>query len=190
MTVVIMRAQVQHMKQCKGLLDYTTCKQEDCHHMIQMYIYRMQETSDMYWAPGMELPYAPQSHVHHSDSPGDQSVVATLQFFQDSMEKQFSSIIDKLDVMGGRMTALETRQKVLEDEVRSSTASSTSVSPSVSDSAKKRKRVTPAALQVSFLYIYFVYMLITVADCYFRVKFVHYITLLMNKEGLKRVNRK
>lgn len=131
-----------------------SCIQEyDCHRIIQ-YVYRMQQTSDLYWAPGMALPYAPQSHMHHSDSPGDQSVVATLQFFRDSMEKQFSSIIDKLDVMGGRMSALETRQKVLEDEVRLSTASSTSISPSVSGSAKKRKRVTTAALQVSFVYVY------------------------------------
>ena len=43
------------------------------------------------------------------------------------MEKQFSSIVEKLDMMGGRMAALETRQKVLEDEVRSSSSSSTSV---------------------------------------------------------------
>ena len=71
------------------------------------------------------------------------------------MEKQFSSIIKRLDIMGGgggggRMAVLETRQKVLEEEVRSSTFSSTSVSPSVSGSSTiKQKRVTPAALQVS-----------------------------------------
>ena len=110
----------------------------------------MQQTPDVYWGPGMSLPSAPQSHVHHGISPDDPSVVATLQFFQESMEKQFSSIIERLDIMGGRMAALETRQKVLEDEVRSSTSSSTSVSPSVSGSSTiKRKRVTPAALQVS-----------------------------------------
>lgn len=90
-----------------------------------------------------------QHHVQHSNSPNDQAVVSTLQFFQDSMERQFSSIAEKLDVMGGRMTALETRQKVLEDEVRTSASSCASVSPSISGSAKKRKRVTPAALQVS-----------------------------------------
>ena len=92
----------------------------------------MQQTSDR---PGMSLPSASESHLHHGVSPDDQSVVATLQFFQESMEKQFSSIVEKLDMMGGRMAALETRQKVLEDEVRSSSSSSTSVSPSLSASS-------------------------------------------------------
>ena len=89
---------------------------------------------------------ASQSHGH---SPGHQSVVAILQIFQTSMENQFSSIVEKLEAMGGRMSELETRQKVLEDEFRSSTLSSTSTSPSLSGSTRKRKRVTPAALQVS-----------------------------------------
>ena len=103
----------------------------------------------MYWGPGMTLPTASHSHVqHHRDPADDPSVVTTLQFFQDSMEKQFTSIIDKLDSMGGRMAALETRQTVLEEEVRSSTSSSASISPSVSSSTKKRRRVTPAVLQV------------------------------------------
>lgn len=104
---------------------------------------------NVYWGPGMTLPTASHSRVHHQHDPADDpSVVTTLQFFQDSMEKQFTSIIDKLDSMGGRMAALETRQKVLEEEVRSSTSSSASISPSVSSSAKKRRRVTPAVLQV------------------------------------------
>ena len=90
-------------------------------------------------------PVSPDSDPFQSQQP---SVIDMLQLFQSSVDKQLNTVCDKLETINSRMTVLETRQKSLEDEVRSSTSSSTNSTP---QSGRRRKRLTPVALQVYFL---------------------------------------
>ena len=81
-------------------------------------------------------------HVH--------TLTSLLQSFQESMDSKIGTVCTKIDGISDRLDALETRQKTLEEDVRSSASSSTSFSPGT---ALKRNRVTPVALQVSAYYI-------------------------------------
>lgn len=60
------------------------------------------------------------------------------------MSEQFTCVGNKLDSVNARMEEMETRQKTLEEAIGSSTVSPTT---SISGSGK-RKRITPAVLQV------------------------------------------
>lgn len=74
------------------------------------------------------------------------AVADILQGFQASMERQLSSIREKLGTIDSRMDALENTQKALEKEIciKSNVAGT---------SGQGRKRITPTALQVSVLYL-------------------------------------
>ena len=78
------------------------------------------------------------------------SVMDILQGFQASVEKQLSSIGEKLGDIQDRMDVLESQQGVLEKEIRSTKSSNTA---STLSSGQGRKRVTPTALQVNYLLI-------------------------------------
>ena len=104
------------------------------------------------WMPGQVIPInrrpVPPPVPHSPDGSPFQSqqasVIDMLQLFQSSVDKQLSTVCEKLD---SRMTILETRQKGLEDEIRSSTSSSTNSTP---QSGRQRKRLISVALQVFF----------------------------------------
>ena len=72
------------------------------------------------------------------------SVIAIVQSMQTSITEQLSMLNDKVNDVAGRMEVLESRQKSLENEVKSlcSTKSTVSTIPG------KRKRITIPALQV------------------------------------------
>lgn len=77
------------------------------------------------------------------------SIVDMLRVFQSSMDKQLSSVCNKLESIDRRMDLLESRQKTLE-EVRSSASCSSSANCSPVATLPKRKRAIPLTLQVCF----------------------------------------
>ncbi len=83
---------------------------------------------------------------------GTSSIVDLLHTFQNSLDSKLQTVCAKLEDIDSRMLNLESRQRSLEDEVRESVSSSTSISPS-SESDKRRKRVTPAQLQVKLVHM-------------------------------------
>ena len=128
-------------------------------------------TNSRVWLPGQTLPalgpsyqssYSasfqfPESPIASSSPlPSDrgpvntiESVADVLQLLHSSLDKQLSTVCDKLDSVCSRMDILETRQKSLEEEVRTSTSlSSSTYSSPGSSQPQKRKRVTPTDLQV------------------------------------------
>lgn len=78
------------------------------------------------------------------------SIVDMLRVFQSSMDKQLSSVCNKLEYIDTRMVLLESRQKTLEEEVRSSASCSSSANCSPVAPLPKRKRAIPLTLQVCF----------------------------------------
>lgn len=112
--------------------------------MCALFVYRRNE----YWQPGETLPI-PARHPDPVRVSGEQSqaIVETLHMFQSSMDRQFSSVSEKLETIDSRMVVLETRQKNLEEEMRSSPSCSSS-NNSTPLLGRQRKRVTPLALQV------------------------------------------
>ena len=102
-----------------------------------------------FWGPGEALPISvePQVTPPAACSSQSQSVIDMLQVFQSSMDKQLSTMCEKLETIDSRMIVLETRQKNLEEEIRSGTSCSSSAN-STPASGRQRKRITPLALQV------------------------------------------
>lgn len=84
--------------------------------------------SDQFSGPGDVLPTM-------SVSDANQSLITTLQVFQEKISNNFSTLGSKVDSVKERMDSLETRQKALEDGL-SSSSSSVSNSPSISGSGK------------------------------------------------------
>ena len=78
-------------------------------------------------------------------------IVDELSDFQKKMDSKLQTMCDKMTNVIDRMTAMETRQKTLEEEVRQSVSSS---SPAPSGSNQKRKRNVPLALQVKQKCVY------------------------------------
>ena len=70
-----------------------------------------------------------------------------LRLFQSSMEQQFQTVTAKLDSISERMNVLEKSQTSLEEQM-SKPSCVPSSTPKVKG-PKKRKRLTPVALQVS-----------------------------------------
>ena len=73
-----------------------------------------------------------------------------FQGFQSSVENQFSFIKEKLDSIQDRMGVLENRQGMLKKEI----SASKMTSARKSFSGKGRKCVTPAALQISYIFFW------------------------------------
>jgi len=107
-----------------------------------------------YWRPGETLPLTTrcsgdpvQAGSGSHDQSQSQSLADMLQVFQSSMDKQLSSVCEKLETIDSRMVVLEVRQKNLEEEIRSSASCSSSTNTTLGPS-RQRKRLTPLALQV------------------------------------------
>ena len=101
-----------------------------------------------YWGPGDVLPT-------HSSNPNDQQWTNFLQVIDDKMSEKFSVVGNKLDTLSSRMDQIKTNQKKLEEEIKSATPGPSNDSPSVATSGSgRRKRITPAVLQVGPLSYY------------------------------------
>ena len=71
-----------------------------------------------------------------------------LRLFQSSMEEQFQTVTSKLDSISERMNVLEKSQASLEEQMSKPSSIPSSTTPKVKG-PKKRKRLTPVAMQVS-----------------------------------------
>ena len=90
------------------------------------------------------------------------SVADLLQVFQANMDEQLTNVCGKLDSIGSRMDLLETRQKTLEEEIRTTaSASSSSSSPATTctlrDNMYKRHHITPPVMQV-LLHVLYIFL--------------------------------
>ena len=100
------------------------------------------------------------------------------------MEKQLTSVCTKLGNISQRMDSLEGRQKALEDEVKASGSVSSSSVCTPEPGPRVRRRVTPTALQVIFIYVKSINACIIHYNYFFRVKFVMFIHNLRSKINL------
>ena len=97
--------------------------------------------------------YAPDSpdvtRGRHSHGGDTSEIVDLLQTFQHSLDSKLQTVCAKLEDIDSRMENIESRQRSLEEQVRESVTSSASTSPG-SELDRRRKRVTPAQLQVNY----------------------------------------
>ena len=111
--------------------------------VLRTCVYRDRETDNDFWQPGEVLPV---TSGHQSQS--TTTVTDVLQRFQANMEKQLSSIGNKLDDIQDKIVEIDHRQGILEREMKS--PKSDVVLDRPSKSRHGRRKITPTALQVNY----------------------------------------